>query len=100
MPMSLTVKSIRRTPSGGLDVSLEDSRGLTESLEFPSRRQARESLQTFLDDDAAKDLLRAIVIARGLRLTQDGDSADDLDTLVGKTITINLRAAQNIVRIV
>ena len=77
-----------------------DPSGLTESLEFETRRQARESLQSLLDDNAVKDLLRAIVIARGLRATQDGDSADDLDGLENKTITFNLRAAQNIVRIV
>jgi hypothetical protein len=69
-------------------------------MEFGSRREAREHLQSLLDDDAVKDLLRAIVIARGLRLSADRDSSDDLDSLVGKTITINLRAPQNIVRIV
>jgi len=98
--MSLKIGKPRRLTRGGFEVPCTDPSGLEEPLEFESRRQAREYLQSLLDDNAVKDLLRAIVIARGLRLTQDGDSADDLDALDGKTITFNLRAAQNIVRIV
>jgi hypothetical protein len=100
MAASLTVRKINRSASGGVEICCEDSRGVTESMEFGSRREARQQMQRLLDDEVVKDLLRAIVIARGLRATQDGDTVDDLDALVGKVITINLRAAQNIVRIV
>lgn len=98
--VSLEVTGVQRTERGGFSVHCRDARGVTESVEFSSRREARDSLQSVLDDEAVKTLLRAMITARGLRLTQDGDSADDLDSLVGKVFTINVRAPQNILRVV
>lgn len=68
--------------------------------EFANRRQARAAVETALDDTKAVDLLKLIAVAKALRATQSDDDPDDLDALSGKTLSINLNAAQNIVRIV
>ena len=77
---------------GGFCVACEDERGLTEGVEYASRREARQALTAILDDESVKALLRAVITARGLRLTQDGDNADDLDRLIGKVFTFNAKA--------
>jgi hypothetical protein len=64
-----------------------------------TRRDLREYCRSILNDDAAKEVLKAIAIARGLRLTADSDDADDLDLLIGKTLTFNHRAPLNLCRI-
>lgn len=68
--------------------------------EFSNRRQARTAVETALDDAKAVDLLKLIAVAKALRATQGDDDPDELDALVGKAVSINLNAAQNIVRIV
>lgn len=65
-----------------------------------TRKQMREWLQQYISDDESVNILKAIAIARGLRIAADADTADDLDLLIGKTLTFNRGAAQNIVRIV
>ncbi len=64
-----------------------------------SRRDLREHCQFVLDDNLLMELAKAFVIARGLRASASDDDADDLDSLIGKTITINVRALSNICRI-
>lgn len=68
--------------------------------EFANRRQARVAVDAALNDSKAVDLLKIVAVAKALRATQTEDDADELDLLTGKTVTINLNAAQNIVRIV
>lgn len=70
------------------------------SHEFLNRRQARLAVSAALSDAEAVDLLKLIAVARALRATQGDDDPDELDALIGKTLTINLNSAQNIVRIV
>jgi hypothetical protein len=98
--VSLTVTGVTRTQGGGFLIECLDERGVTESVEYVSRREARNSLHSFLDDESVKMLIRAAVTARGLRLTQDGDNADDLDSLVGKVFTFNIRAQQNLLKVI
>jgi len=69
------------------------------SHEFANRRMARQAVSAAISDDEAVNLLKMIAVSRALRATQADDDPDDLDALVGKTLTINLNAAQNIVRI-
>lgn len=64
-----------------------------------TRRELRQHCETILNDLTINETLKAIAIARGLRLTADGDDADDLDELVGKTLTFNRKATANILRI-
>ena len=69
------------------------------SLEFDNRRQAKQAVESALDDGLAVQLLKLIAVAKALRATKTDDDADELDALISKTISINLGAAQNIVRI-
>jgi hypothetical protein len=68
--------------------------------EFANRRQARTAVEAALDDSKAVNLLKLIAVAKALRATQSDDDPDELDALAGKTVSINLNAAQNIVRII
>lgn len=70
------------------------------SHEFQNRREARQVVAAALDDVAAVNLLKVIAVARALRASQNDDDPDELDLLVGKTLTINLGAAANVVRVV
>ena len=97
--VSLTVKGVQRLDGGGFTIQCEDARGVTESIEYASRREARQALHSILDDEAVKALLRAMITARGLRVTQDGDSVDDLNDLNGKVFTFNIRAPRNILQV-
>jgi hypothetical protein len=63
-----------------------------------TRRELRQHCETILNDAAMNETLKAIAISRGLRLTADGDDADDLDDLIGKTFTFNRKAPQNLLR--
>ena len=70
------------------------------SHEFDNRRQAKRAVASALSDTEALDLLKLVAVAKALRATQGDDDPDELDSLVGKTLTINLNAAQNLLRIV
>jgi hypothetical protein len=94
MPASISIEKIARE-GRKLHVYFSDG----TSLEFQNRREARQTVATALDDVAAVNLLKVIAVARALRATRDDDDADELDLLVGKTLTINLGAAANVVRV-
>lgn len=70
------------------------------SNEYPNRRAAKQAVSSALADEEAVNLLKVIAVAKALRATQSEDDADELDALVGRALSLNLNAAQNIVRIV
>lgn len=70
------------------------------SNEYANRRQAKSAVAAALDSEGAADLLKLVAVAKALRATQSEDDPDELDLLIGKTVSINLNAAQNLVRIV
>ena len=94
MPASITVERVERE---GRKIHVYFSDGTAH--EFSSRRQAREAVDSALRDERAIDLLKLIAVARGLRVTQDADDADDLDLLAGRTLTFNRNAITNLLRI-
>ena len=98
MPASVSITGIgRRTkPDGEQVIYVRFSDG--EEIEG-TRRELRQHVRQVITDAAAIDLLKAIAISRGLRLDATSDSADDLDPLIGKTLTFTKNAAANIVRI-
>jgi hypothetical protein len=95
MPASVTIQRIERE---GRKFHVYFSDGTAH--EFANRRQARAAVEAALDDSKAVDLLKTVAVAKALRATQGDDDPDELDALIGKAISINLNAAQNIVRIV
>jgi hypothetical protein len=95
MPASIRVTNVVRRAKG-IYVQFDDN----EELEFANRREAREFVREILNDTESKRILKALAVARALRVGADADSADDFDALIGKTLTINRNAPQNIVRIV
>ena len=94
MPASITIQRVERE---GRKFHVYFSDGT--SHEFTNRRQAKQAVSAALTDSEAVDLLKLIAVARALRATQSDDDADELDALVSKTVSMNLNAAQNIVRI-
>jgi hypothetical protein len=95
MPASIKVTGIGRAENGrGIYVRFDDG----DEIEG-TRRELREAARNILSDEAIIPLLKMLAIASGLRASQDGDSVDDLDALVGKTFTFNRKAPANIVRI-
>ena len=95
MPASVTIDRITRE-GRKIHVYFKDG----TALEFQDRREARQAVANALDDTLAVHLLKMIAVARALRASKTDDDADDLDSLVGKTVSINLAAAQNVVRVV
>lgn len=95
MPASVKITSIGRKPdSKTLYVRFDDG----DEIEG-TRRELRQASRQILDDAAIVPLLKAIAIAIGLRASNDGDDVDDLDSVVGKTITFNRKSVNNIVRV-
>jgi hypothetical protein len=94
MPASISIERIARE-GRKLHVYFSDS----TSLEFQNRREARQAVASALDDAQAVHLLKMIAVARALRASRTDDDADDFDALVGKTLSINLAAPQNVVRV-
>ena len=94
MPASIGIERIARE-GRKLHVYFSDG----TALEFQNRREARQSVASALDDSQAVHLLKMIAVARALRASRTEDDADDLDGLVGRTLTINLAAPQNVVRV-
>lgn len=93
MPSSVKINDIGRS-GNRLYIRFEDG----EEIEG-TRRELRQHVRDLLSDDDAKRILKLIAIARGLRASADGDDADDLDVLIGKTLTFNRNAPLNILRI-
>lgn len=95
MPASITITGIGRSENGrSIYVRFSDG----DEIEG-TRRELRQASQQVLSDDAVLPLLKMLAIASGLRASQDGDAADDLDALAGKTFTFNRKAQTNIVRV-
>lgn len=65
-------------------------------LEFESVTEAREYVQDILTDVRAKDILRAMILAKSLR---PGAAANAVQNLPGMTATLDLTLA-NVVRVV
>jgi hypothetical protein len=95
MPASVTIERVERE-GRKFHVYFSDN----ASLEFANRRQAKQAVESALNDGLAVQILKLIAVAKAIQATRTDDDADELDLLVGKTITINLKAAQNLVRIV
>lgn len=94
MAVSVSVTGVVRK-HGRIYVRFDDG----EEYEFQSRAEARDHCRSVMNDVAAKVLLKAMLIARGLRITADADALDDLDLIVGRTATFNRIAVNNVVRI-
>lgn len=94
MPATVTVSDIQRR-GNRLYVRFIDGTEIEGT-----RRELREHCRKIIDDSELTELLRAIAIAKGLRITADADNADDLDTLIGKQFVFNQRAANNICRMI
>lgn len=95
---SLVIKAVKRA-GAGFDLFVTHPDGLEESHSFESRRDARQQMRYMLDNEAVRRILVAAAICNGLRATADTDTADDLDALIGKTITFNPRASRNLLTI-
>jgi hypothetical protein len=96
MPISVSVTAAKRNGKGGFYVQFSDN---TER-EYESRRQARQELAGMLNESPeVVEFLKSIAVVRALRATADGDDADDLESLVGRTFTFARKAANNIVRV-
>lgn len=94
MARSIVVTGVQRSAKG-IYVRFDDG----EELEFTNRADMREYVRDVINDVSVARLLKAIAVARAVRVGADSDTADDLDTLVNKTITFNRNAANNILRI-
>ncbi len=93
MPASVTVSDIQRR-GNRLYIRFSDGSEIEGT-----RRELREHCRRILDDTDLTEIVKSVVIARGLRASADSEDADDLDALIGKTVTFNPRAATNICRI-
>lgn len=93
MPASLTITGIGRN-GNRLYLRFSDNTEIEGT-----RRELRSQVRDVMDDECVLSLLKALAIARGLRVAADADTADDFDAMVGQTLTFNRRAAQNVLRI-
>lgn len=94
MPATITVQKVEREKKK-LHIYFSDG----TSSEYQNRREAKQAVAAALDDAQAVHLLKMIAVARALRSSQNDDDPDELDLLVGKSLTINLGAAANVVRV-
>jgi len=65
-----------------------------------TRRELRRQVAHVLDDVTVVEVLKAVAIARGLRVAADADNADDFDAMIGQTFSFNRRATTNVMRVV
>ena len=94
MPASIKITAVQEI-DGRLYVDFDDS----EQLEFSSVEQCKESHADLLDERAALQYAKRMLIARGLRALNT--PGHDLQTMVGKTATYaRKQAAGNILRVV
>lgn len=92
MAVAITITGVRRT-GGKLYITFSDN----EEREYESRRDAKQVNRAIMDDQEVASLLKSMLICKGLR--RNSDAVDDLDTLVGKKITLDMTLAANIVRV-
>ena len=90
MASSVTCRSVVRA---GEVVRVRWTDGI--ELEYASIADMRRAIRDVLEDEAAKDFLRAIAIAKLLKAAPDGST---LPSLVNRTCTFDLSLANNIVR--
>ena len=91
MAISVTVSSAQKQPSGKYYVRFSDG----VELEFNSLEKMKQHVRAFRDDTAT-DFIRAMAIAKYLKSDPTGSNPG---ALVGRTMTIDLSLARNIVQV-